>query len=65
MGMQVGDVVEVDLPPELAFGSKGRRASAGKPSIPGGATVRYKVALVSIPGKDEELLEVTGGSSGE
>jgi peptidylprolyl isomerase len=63
--MNVGDVIEVDIPPELAFGSKGRRSSAGKPSIPGGATVHYKLAVVSIPGKDEELLEVTGGTLDE
>lgn len=55
--MKVGDVLEVTLPGELAFGSKGRRASAGKPSIPPNATVSYTIELTTIPGKDEELLE--------
>ncbi|PXF41985.1 Peptidyl-prolyl cis-trans isomerase FKBP16-3, chloroplastic [Gracilariopsis chorda] len=55
--MKVGDVFEVTLPGELAFGRKGRRASAGKPSIPPNATVSYTIELTTIPGKDEELLE--------
>ena len=55
--MRVGDVFEVALPPTLAFGSKGRRASPGKPSIPPNATVLYTVELSTIPGKEDELLE--------
>lgn len=57
MQMRVGDVVEVVLPGELAFGAKGRRASAGVPAIPPNATVNYKIELSTIPGKEEELLE--------
>ena len=59
--MHVGDVFELKIPGDLAFGKKGRRASAGKPSIPPNATVDYELALVELPGKQLELLEVTGG----
>lgn len=46
--MSVGDIYELSIPPALAFGTKGRRASAGKPSIPAGAyvTVRWAIAQV-------------------
>ncbi|GAB0493397.1 hypothetical protein MMPV_004679 [Pyropia vietnamensis] len=60
--MSVGDVYQLSIPPALAFGSKGRRASAGKPSIPPGAYVDYTVEMTGLPGKQEELLEVTGGT---
>lgn len=59
MLMSVGDVYQLTLPPDLAFGSKGRRASPGKPSIPPNATVEYELELTTIPGKEEELLEIT------
>lgn len=59
--MSVGDQLDLVVPPELAFGAKGRRASAGKPSIPANATVRYTLLAESIPGRMEELIEVTGG----
>lgn len=55
--MRVGDVYDLDIPGPLAFGTKGRRASAGKPSIPGNATISYTIELTTIPGKEEELLE--------
>lgn len=42
--MSVGDVYELTIPPALAFGAKGRRASAGKPSIPAGAYVNVSWA---------------------
>lgn len=60
--MSVGDVYELTIPPALAFGAKGRRASAGKPSIPAGAYVNYTVEMTALPGKQAELLEVTGGT---
>eukprot|EP00170_Pyropia_yezoensis_P000259 contig_1672_g260 len=60
--MSVGDIYELSIPPALAFGSKGRRASAGKPSIPAGAYVTYTVEMTELPGKQVELLEVTGGT---
>lgn len=58
--MHVGDVYDLTLPPSLAFGKKGRRASAGKPSIPPDAQIDFTLELSSIPGKEDELLEVVG-----
>lgn len=55
--MRVGDVFDLTLPGDLAFGPKGRRASPGKPTIPPNATVNYTVELSTIPGKEVELLE--------
>lgn len=55
--MKVGDVYDLTIPGDLAFGAKGRRASAGKPSIPPNATVNYTLELTTIPGKERELLE--------
>lgn len=60
--MHVGDVYTLKIPGDLAFGKKGRRASSGKPSIPPNATVEYEVALVEFPGRQDELLELTGGT---
>ena len=45
---------------ELAFGPKGRSASAGKPRIPGNAEVVFEVEVVSLPGKEPELIELIG-----
>lgn len=47
--MSVGDVYELSIPPALAFGTKGRRASAGKPSIPAGAYVTVRLVVLPIP----------------
>lgn len=55
--MRVGDIVDVVLPADKAFGKKGRPASAGVPSIPPNATISYIIELSTIPGKEEELLE--------
>lgn len=55
--MKVGDVYDLTIPGDLAFGSKGRRATAGKPSIPPNATLNYTLELTTIPGKEKELLE--------
>jgi peptidylprolyl isomerase len=63
--MRVGDVYDLMVPADLAFGAKGRRASAGKPSIPPGAVIDFTLMIASLPGKEEELLEVTGGSVDE
>lgn len=46
--MSVGDVYQLSIPPALAFGSKGRRASAGKPSIPPGAYVDVRLAALCL-----------------
>lgn len=60
--MSVGEQWSLEIPPSLAFGDKGRRASAGKPSIPKGATVFYDLLVESVPGRMEELIEITGDS---
>ena len=45
---------------ELAFGPKGRPASAGKPRIPSNAEVVFEVEIVGLPGKEPELIELLG-----
>jgi peptidylprolyl isomerase len=44
----------------LAFGSKGRPASAGKPRIPSDATIVFQVEMVGLPGREPELIELIG-----
>jgi len=44
----------------LAFGAKGRPASAGKPRIPGDTTIIFEVEMVGLPGKEPELIELIG-----
>ena len=44
----------------LAFGAKGRPASAGKPRIPGNAEIVFDVEMVGLPGKEPELIELIG-----
>jgi len=44
----------------MAFGAKGRPASAGKPRIPGNATIRFDVEMVGLPGREPELIELIG-----
>jgi peptidylprolyl isomerase len=44
----------------LAFGKKGRPASAGKPRIPGDATIVFDIEMVGLPGKEQELIELIG-----
>jgi hypothetical protein len=45
--MRVGDRWKLSIPPELAFGAKGRPASAGKPRINGDAKIDFEVEMVS------------------
>ena len=45
---------------KLAFGKKGRPASAGKPRIPADATIVFEVEMVGLPGKEPELIELIG-----
>lgn len=45
---------------KLAFGDKGRPASAGKPRIPGNAEIVFDVEMVGLPGKERELIELIG-----
>jgi len=59
--MHAGDVWDVEVPGPLGFGAKGKKASPGQPSIPPNATLNYRLELLSVPGKDEDLIESIGG----
>lgn len=54
------DVLSLLSQGKLAFGPKGRPASAGKPRIPGDATIIFEVEMVGLPGKEQELIELIG-----
>jgi len=58
--MTLGDRWKLTIPGELAFGPKGRPASAGKPRIPGNAEVVFDVEIVGLPGKEPELIDLIG-----
>ncbi|KAL7547971.1 hypothetical protein ACHAWF_011249 [Thalassiosira exigua] len=58
--MRVGDRWVLTIPGNLAFGPKGRPASAGKRRIPGNAEIVFDVEMVGLPGKEEELIELIG-----
>jgi peptidylprolyl isomerase len=58
--MRVGDRWVLSIPSNLAFGQKGRPASAGKPRIPGDATITFDVEMVGLPGKEAELIDLIG-----
>lgn len=58
--MRLGDRWKLTVPGELAFGPKGRPASAGKPRIPSNAEVVFDVEIVGLPGKEPELIELLG-----
>mmetsp|Transcript_22608 Transcript_22608/g.47645 ORF Transcript_22608/g.47645 Transcript_22608/m.47645 type:complete len:191 (-) Transcript_22608:278-850(-) len=58
--MRVGDRWVLTIPGNLAFGPKGRPASAGKPRIPGNAEIIFDVEMVGLPGKEQELIELIG-----
>jgi peptidylprolyl isomerase len=60
VNMRAGDMWQLELPPELAFGTKGRSSSPGKPRISGDAVIDFTLELVGVPGKDEEILEANG-----
>lgn len=59
--MKTGDVWNLKVPGKMGFGEKGKSASPGKPRIPANADLDFVVELVAVPGKDEEIIEVTGG----
>lgn len=59
--MKSGDIWEVEIPGKLGFGAKGKKATPGQPSIPPNATLKYRLELFSVPGKDEDLIESIGG----
>jgi peptidylprolyl isomerase len=42
----------------LAFGPKGRPASAGKPRIPANSIIVFDVEMVGLPGRETELIEL-------
>ena len=44
----------------MAFGPKGRPASAGKPRIPSDAIIMFEVEMVGLPGREEELIDIIG-----
>ncbi|KAG7355060.1 FKBP-type peptidylprolyl isomerase [Nitzschia inconspicua] len=58
--MRVGDRWKLVIPGSLAFGPKGRPASAGKPRIPPDAEITFDVEMVGLPGKEPELIELIG-----
>jgi len=58
--MKVGDRWKLTVPSTLAFGPKGRPASAGKPRIPGDAEITFEVEMVGLPGKEPELIDLIG-----
>ena len=58
--MRTGDRWTLTIPGELAFGSKGRPASAGKPRIPPNSEIVFDVEMVGVPGKEPELIELIG-----
>mmetsp|Transcript_43810 Transcript_43810/g.171337 ORF Transcript_43810/g.171337 Transcript_43810/m.171337 type:complete len:196 (-) Transcript_43810:829-1416(-) len=57
--MYRGDRYKIILAGNLGFGPQGRKASPGKPSIPGNATLEYELELSDFPGSEEELLELS------
>lgn len=44
----------------MAFGPKGRKASAGTPRIPGNQEIIFDVEMVGLPGKEQELIDLIG-----
>jgi len=58
--MKLGDRWELTVPSKLAFGSKGRSASAGRPRIPADIDVVFEVEVVALPGREPELIELIG-----
>eukprot|EP00182_Erythrolobus_australicus_P006221 CAMPEP_0185829948 /NCGR_PEP_ID=MMETSP1353-20130828/542_1 /TAXON_ID=1077150 /ORGANISM="Erythrolobus australicus, Strain CCMP3124" /LENGTH=203 /DNA_ID=CAMNT_0028527795 /DNA_START=156 /DNA_END=767 /DNA_ORIENTATION=+ len=60
--MSLGDRLKLVVPGQLAFGKKGRRASAGKPSIPPNATIVYELELSEFPGFMQELIDLGDGA---
>lgn len=58
--MHLGDRWKMVVPGELAFGKKGRPASAGKPRVPADATINFELEVVGLPGREPELIELIG-----
>ncbi|KAL3795582.1 hypothetical protein ACHAWO_001577 [Cyclotella atomus] len=58
--MRLGDRWVLTIPGNLAFGPKGRPASAGTPRIPANAEIIFDVEMVGLPGKEPELIDIIG-----
>lgn len=50
--MKAGDIWDLEIPSELAFGKDGKPAAPGRPRIPADADVQMRLELVTVPGKD-------------
>jgi hypothetical protein len=48
-GMKVGGIRRLFIPPDLAYGSKGRQDDSGKDVIPANSTLIFDVEIVSVP----------------
>lgn len=55
--MHFGETWNLVIPGELAFGPKGRPASAGKPRIPSNANLEYELSIVGFPGFEGDLID--------
>ncbi|KAJ1454094.1 hypothetical protein M885DRAFT_522229 [Pelagophyceae sp. CCMP2097] len=55
--MHLGDTWTLAVPGDLAFGAKGRPASAGKPRIPANAQIDVELAFVGFPGFEGDLID--------
>lgn len=58
--MRVGDRFLLTIPTNMAFGPKGRPASAGKQRIPSDAIISFDVEMVGLPGRETELIDLIG-----
>eukprot|EP01041_Mallomonas_annulata_P009547 gene9547-19846_t len=54
--MKVGDRLKLQFGGDLAFGSKGKASSPGKPRIPPMAEIDYEVELVELPGYGDDII---------
>merc|ERR1711879_171431 len=59
--MRSGDVWDLVIPSNLGFGPEGRKPGPGRPRIGPNAELNYRLKLESIPGKDGDLIDITGG----
>lgn len=55
--MHMGESWLLKIPGVLAFGPKGRPASAGKPRIPSNADLEYELSIVGFPGFEGDLID--------
>jgi len=55
--MKLGETYSLVIPGNLAFGPKGRPATAGKPRIPSNAELQYDISIVGFPGFEGDLID--------